>query len=226
MARATGMPLKGAIIACALLCNSAQAWAWPNVRLPAGSTGEMVSEHMKYNGLDMQSSRFVSRQGVDDIVAFYAEQWPGQHVVDKVESKTIIGHAEGDHFVTVELEDVGGGTRGTVGIMKMPADGQVPTLGEGFYRPAGTEVVSDIVYLDTPGKTRTLVLQNELSPYVNQQRYLQRMRAEGWSVVESAGCRPSSTQCVARFERSQGGKMALAITRDERMVTSTVVTIE
>ncbi|TQD45693.1 hypothetical protein [Marilutibacter aestuarii] len=220
-----GIRAMAALSACTLLC-AGHASAWPTVRLPEQSKGEVVSEHLKYNGLDMKSSRFVSSKGLEDIVAFYAGQWPGQHVVDEVGSKTIIGHAEGRHYVTVELEAVGGGTRGTVGIMKMPDPGQTPTLGEGFYRPAGTDVVSDIVYLDTPNQTRTLVLENELSPYVNQQHYLRRMRAEGWKAVESAGCRPSSTQCVARFERSGGAKMALAISRDEKMLTSTVVTIE
>ncbi|QDH71595.1 hypothetical protein [Marilutibacter alkalisoli] len=220
--RARGMT----VITCCMLCASQVGGAWPSVPLPDNSRGEMVSEHIKFNGLNMQASRFATSQSPEDVAAFYATQWPGQHVVDKVESKTVIGRAAGKYYITVELEASGGGTEGTVGIIELPKDGQVPSMGEGFYRPAGTDVVSDISYLDTPNKSRTLVLHNQMSPYVNQQHYLQRMRAEGWSVVESAGCRPSSSQCVVRFERARGRRMAIAITRDEGMVTSTVVTIE
>jgi hypothetical protein len=205
---------------------SSQVVAWPSVPLPDNSKGEVVSQHMKYNGLDMRSTRFVTLQSLEDVLAFYSKQWPGQHVVDKMESKTVVGHAEGSHYITVELEAGGSGTEGTIGIVKMPEQGETPKLGEGFYRPAGTEVVSDISYLDTPAKTRTLVLQNELSPYVNQQHYVQRLRASGWRSVESANCKPSSGECVTRFEKPSGGKMVMTMSRDESMVTSTVVTIE
>ncbi|MBB1061989.1 hypothetical protein [Marilutibacter spongiae] len=203
-----------------------QAQAWPDVPLPEGSKGQMVSEHMKYNGLDMQSSRFASTEAVEDVIAFYRAKWPERTVVDQAEGKTLIGHMEGEHYVTIEIESDGAGSRGTIGILKSPAEGQTPNLGEGFYRPAGTDVVSDIIYLDTPGKTRTLVLQNRMSPYVNQQSYNQRMRAEGWKSVGSAPCRPSSLECVARFEGAGGKKMSMTMSRGEGAVTSTVVTIE
>lgn len=209
-----------------VLLSAPVAAGWPTVPLPENSKGETVSRHMTYNGLPMRASRFSTTQEVEEIVAFYARKWNGKYVVDQLEGKTIIGHADGDHYVTVEVEPAGGGSEGTVGIVEMPAEGAKPELGKDFYRPGGTEVISDITYHDTPNETRTLVLQNQLSPYVNQQHYLRRMRANGWSTMDSAPCLPASSQCVGKFEKGGDRKMVVTTSRDSKMLTSTVVTIE
>src|SRR5690606_21864595 len=113
----------------ALLSAPATA-GWPTVPLPEHSKGETVSRHMTYNGLPMRASRFSTTQEVEEIVAFYARKWNGKYVVDQLEGKTIIGHADGDHYVTVEVEPAGGGSEGTVGIVEMPAEGAKPELGK------------------------------------------------------------------------------------------------
>lgn len=210
----------------ALLALCASAHAWPTVPLPADSRGEAVSRHMKYNGLDMRASRFSTPATVEEVVAFYAAKWPGRHVVDELDGKTIVGHADGAHYVTVELAPSGGGTEGTVGIIRLPRDGQVPELGKGFYVPAGTEVLSDIVHLDMPRQTRTLVLSNGLSPYVNQLHYSRHLRGEGWKASRGSACRPSERECVASFEHPSGGRMMLTMTRGDGIETGTVVNIE
>lgn len=219
--------LHGSTLALLCLCFMGPAVAgWPTVALPEGSQGETVSEHMNYNGLKMRASHFQTSQQPVEVIAFYAKEWKGKYVVDKLGSKTIVGHAEGNHYITVELEGVGGGTKATLGIVELPKDRTKPNLGEGFYRPAGTTVVSDIRYLDTPEQARTLVLENELSPYVNQQHYFQRLRTQGWRSVSNGNCKPSSTECVARFEKAGGGKMVMTMTRESGMTTATVVNIE
>lgn len=209
-----------------LLALCASAYAWPTVPLPPDSRGELVSSHMKYNGLDMRASKFSVPATVEEVVAFYAAKWPGRHVVDELDGKTIVGHADGAHYVTVELTGSGGGTDGTIGIMRLPRDGEAPELGKGFYVPAGTEVLSDIVHLDTPNETRTLVLSNGLSPYVNQLHYTRHLRGNGWKASRGSACRPSERECVASFEHPSGGRMLLTMTRGEGIETTTVVNVE
>ena len=209
-----------------LLALAAGAQAWPTVPLPERSRGEAVSRHMKDNGLDMRASRFVAPGSVDQVVAFYAMRWPGRHVVDRVEGRTIVGHADGNHYVTVELRPAGDSTEGTIGIMRMPAAGEVPVLGAGFPVTAGTEVISDIEHLDTPTRARTLVLGNGLSPWVNRQEYSRRLRAQGWQDTGGTACRPSGRSCVAGFEHPSGGKMAMTLSRGDGVETSIVVNIE
>ena len=201
------------------------AWAWPKVPLPEGSKGEMVSEHMKYNGLDMRASKFSSPMKPAQVVDFYARLWPDEHVVDKIGEKTVVGHADGVHYVTVELVAAGGGSDGTIGIVELPKSGKPPTLGKGIYKPVATEVVSDITYLDTPGETRTVVLRNKLSPYMNYQHYNQQLGPQGWRSTVTGTCKPASRECVVSFERGKGDRMAMTLNRQQDTGTGTVLVL-
>lgn len=216
-----------ALILFAAALVPATATAWPNVPLPEGSRGEMVSEDLSYNGLPMRASRFTTPKKVDEVVAFYAKAWgEDDHVVTEMGHKTVVGHLESGHYITVELEPRGGGTSGTVGIMKIPRDDNLPELGKGFYRPAGTEVVSDIVHRDTPGKTRTLVMKNRLSPYANLQLYSNRLGGDGWRGQVAGSCLPTSTQCVVSYERGGGGRMMMTLAREQTQGTVIMVNVE
>lgn len=205
----------------------AMVFAWPSVPLPGNSRGESVSEDLSYNGLPMRASKFTTPLKLDEVVAFYAETWGKDgHVVTPMGNKTVVGRLESGHYITVELEPRGGGTAGTVGIMKIPRDATLPELGKGFYRPAGTEVVSDIVHRDTPGKTRTLVMKNRLSPYANLQLYGNRLGGDGWRGHVTGPCLPTSTQCLVNYERDGGGRMMMTLAREERQGTVIVVNVE
>lgn len=220
------MTRAGWIAALAVALVSGAAGAWPKVPLPEGSTGEAVSEHMSFNGMDMRASTFRTPLKLDDVVAFYARAWGKQHNVTKHEQSTIVGHPEGNYFVTVELTSSGGGTKGTIGIIKAPDKGESPELGKGLYRPAGTEVLSDIVHNDTPSRSRTVVMRNRLSPYINQQHYSRRMGGDGWRETVSGRCMPASPECVVRYERGSGDRMAMTLSREAGRDTAIVVNIE
>lgn len=200
--------------------------AWPSVPLPAGSTGETVSSHLNYNGIDMRASRFTTALPLQAVIAFYAKQWPGQHVVDKLGAKTVVGHAEGQHYVTIELQSGAGattGTVGTIGVVKLPGHPRVPTTGQGIYRPAGTDVISDIEHRDGSAPDRTVVMRNRLSPYVNLQHYIQRLGPAGWRHDASGACKPASAECVAAFEHGDGREMVITMVRQRDNATSLVV---
>ena len=218
--------LRAATALLVVACGAGYAASWPAVPLPEAATGELVSEHMKYNGLDMRASRFATPRKLDEVILFYTGLWTGQYVMNKVGPKTIIGHAIGKHYVTIELEQGDGGTEGTVGIMQLPKKGAKPKLGEGIYRPASAEVISDITYLDTPGKTRTVLMKNKMSPYVNYQSFVQRMSPQGWKGTLTGPCKPASSACVAHFEGPRGGKMAMTLTREGKAGTVLALNIE
>lgn len=198
-----------------LIAASGAAWAWPSVPLPEGSKGERVSDHMKYNGLDMRASRFATPLRPAAVIDFYARQWPGTHVIDRLGEKTIIGHAQGPHYVTVELVAAGGGTEGTIGIVLLPDKAIRPVLGEGFFKPVSTEVISDISYLDTPNETRTLVMRNRLTPYLNLQHYHQRLASDGWKSEDSSSCKPASRECIVRFGKANDRRLVMTMTRQD-----------
>lgn len=208
-----------------LASGGAQAWAWPEVPLPPESAGEIVSSHMKNNGLDMRVSRFTAPGSVEDLVAFYRKKWGDQHVVNQLDGKTIVGRAEGDHYVTVELDPQGSSTTGTIGIMKMPKEKVEYVMGGGFAKPPDTEVFNDIRYYDTPEESRTLGMRNMQTPYVNYQFYARRLQAQDWSIDEGKPCQPASKACVARFTKHDG-KIAITMTRARDFSTEIVANIE
>lgn len=205
----------------------ATAAAWPSVPLPERSRGESVSEDLSYNGLPMRARRFTTPLPPAEVLAFYARTWGKDgHVVTPLGQKTVVGRLESGHYITVELAPDGAGTSGNIGIMKIPRDDSLPELGKDFYRPAGTEVVSDIVHRDTPNRTRTLMLKNRLSPYANLQLYSSRLGGDGWKGHVSGTCVPTSTQCLVNYEQPGGGRMMMTLAREQSQGTVIVVNVE
>lgn len=209
-----------------LLLGAAQAAAWPAVPLPEHSQGEWVTRHMNYNGLDMRASRFVTPQGLDQVKQFYKGLWGDQHVENDILGKTVLGRAEGMHFITVELKPLGGGTEGMIGVLEMVEDKVEFTIGEGFATPGGSEVYNDIRYFDGPRPVRVLALSNSHTPLVNHQFYHRQLRMQGWRILSDPNaCRGTADTCVASYER-KGETMTLAISRGAPGVSHVVATIE
>lgn len=222
-------PHPGRLLAASalVLAMTAPAGDWPNVPLPPEATGAAVSKNMLYNGVPMRASQISMPMELDEVVEFYRTQWAGNVVVDRINGKTIVGHLEGRHYITVELTPMGSRTEGTIGIMEVPDKPVDAQLGRGFDKPANTEVVSDIRYLDSSSGARTIVMKNRLSPYVNMRYYVQRLPSRGWSLERNpARCLASSNDCVVNFTGSDDAKLSLALTRDQPSETSIVVNID
>jgi hypothetical protein len=209
------LSLALALLAPALAC----AADWPEVPEPAGAKGEWVSKHMIYNGLHMRSSRYTANESPQQLVAFYWKQWPGQVVVNEVGSKTIVGHAEGEHYVTIEITGAGAGSEAQVGIVRLLKEKPRKAPGADFLKPSGTTVVNDIEYLDNPG--RTLALESPLSPYQGDAFYRNRLPAEGWSPQSSAtACSMISNSCVSSYSK---GKQQMTLTFNRREKGTSIV---
>lgn len=195
-------------IACGLawLLPAAAAGAvdWPSVPVPDDAQGEIVSDHMIYNGIDMRASRFATKTSVTDLKAFYRKEWGNRMVETPMRGKTVLGHMSGHYYITVELTPSGMTTRGQIGITRIPSDKPDPSgLGKGFSKPPMTSVYEDIVYMDTPGKTRTLRFANALSPFQNAQFYARTLRGKGFLQSRSPAnsCVSSSSKCVSAYEK-------------------------
>ncbi|NYF22991.1 hypothetical protein HDC36_004481 [Xanthomonas sp. JAI131] len=203
----------------ALVPALAHAADWPEVPEPEGAKGEWVSKHMIYNGLHMRSSRYTANQSPQQLVAFYGKQWPGQVVVNEVGNKTIVGHAEGEHYVTIEITGAGAGSEAQVGIVRLLKEKPRKAPGADFLKPSGTTVVNDIEYLDNPG--RTLALESPLSPYQGEAFYRNRLPAEGWSQQSSATtCSMISNSCVSSYSK---GKQQMTLTFNRREKGTSIV---
>ena len=193
-----------------VLCSAgAHADAWPDVPMPDDAQGEWVARDMVHNGLPMRASRYQVQMTPDQLVEHLRREWNGMVVVNQIDEQTIVGHAQGDHYITVDIRREGAGSVAQVGIMKMSARRPEKAPGTGFPRPSGSRVVNDIEYIDEPG--RTLTVETALSPYQSDNYYRQRLPGEGWK-LDAAGGRPCvvmSLQCSSSYSR---GKDAMVLT--------------
>ena len=199
---------------------------WPEVPVPEGAKGEIVSDDMLYNGLHMRASRFTVPLPVDKVKAFYREEW-GRRMIDTPHrGKSVLGYPTKDakHYVTVELSQAGNATQGQIGVMELPK--QPPpagSVGAGFARMPDTTVAEDIVYLDTPARVRTISMVNRYSPQQNSDFYARNLAPKGY-VREPAKtpCKTSSAECVTRYvngdkrvtvssSKSQAGTVVIAV---------------
>lgn len=213
-----------------LVFAAAPVWAadWPEVPVPDGANGEIVSSHMIYNGLHMRASRFTVAMSLDQVKAFYREQW-GRAMADTPHrGKTLLGHATRDarHYITVELTAAGNATRGQIGVMVLPKRAPPPSsLGVGFARMPGTTVAEDIVYLDTPSRVRTLSLINRHSPLQNSSFYQRSLLAQGYRGTPiGSPCKPASDACSHSY--SKGDKRIMVSSSKTPAGTTTIAVIE
>jgi len=208
--RRTDVTVLAALLA--LASAGAHADGWPDVPMPDGAQGEWVARDMVNNGLPMRASRYQVPMTPAQLVEYLRRAWNGMVVVDEIGEQTIVGHAQDDHYVTVDIRREGTGSVAQVGIVRMSAQRPSTAPGKDFPRPSGSRVVNDIEYIDEPG--RTLSVEAPLSPYQSDTYYRQRLPGDGWK-LDVAGSRPCvamSVQCSSSYSRGKE-TMVLTFTR-------------
>ncbi|MGY3039849.1 hypothetical protein ACVWWQ_001472 [Rhodanobacter sp. TND4EL1] len=201
---------RGALLlVAAVLPGLASAGAWPQPTLPAGTQAAEVSRHIVFNGLDMHAQVFKSSQSQAQVVAFYRKLWDGKVVVNSMGAAQVIGHKEGDYYVTVQVSEAGSGSKGNIGIVDIAGAPKRYEPGKGLPRPMGTKVFNDIAYPDDPTPGRTVAMRNRLSTRQNEAYFRERLAADGWKPADQNRC--ASENCVLRYVRGDS-RMTLVMT--------------
>jgi hypothetical protein len=199
---------------------------WPGVPVPEGAMGELVSNHMVFNGLTMRASRFSVSQPLDQVKAFYRKQWGANMTDTPLSGGSVLGHLVDDKYsITVQLSSIGNATTGRIGVMQLPAKDAHPgqSNGKGFARPAGTQVAEDILYLDTPKPVRTLMMVNRNSPVQNENFYTRELASQGYLKEPAARpCAVASKECSARYVRDQN-RVTIASVREPNGTVITAI---
>ncbi|WP_241752331.1 hypothetical protein [Xanthomonas translucens] len=205
-----------------LAAQPVRAVDWPDVPVPDAASGEVVSDHMLYNGIAMRASRFSVAQSPRQVEQFYRKEWSDLVVATPAGSKTVLGHmTKSGYYITVELSGDANRTQGQIGVMEIPKkDLPAGEVGKGFGRLPDTQVAEDIVYMDTPRHVRTLSMLNRYTPLQNQQYYARHFAAQGYARDgSSSACTASSPHCVSRFTR-QDDRVTVTASRGQ---TGTVI---
>jgi hypothetical protein len=201
------------LLGAALLPAVSEAASWPAVKLPDGMHAAEVSSHMIYNGTDMRGQVFTSSQNAADIIKFYRQLWGKQAVLDQIPGWQVIGHREGAFYITVQVRPAGSGSRGDIGITRIPAQRSKAELGAGVPHPSNTNVLNDIIYPDDRTPARTLAMANGLSLEQNASYYREHLAATGWKAADSHACPYGASSCVMNYEHGNQ-KMMVALTRN------------
>lgn len=192
----------------AFVSLGASAASWPEVAMPDGTVVASTAPRMIFNGSDMRSEIFRSDMKPEALLDWFKKAWKDDWVRDSVNGWEVIGHKEGDFYVTVQVRPDGEGTRGDVGIVRIPPPGtRAKPIGEGFAKPSSTTVINDISYPDDPHGVRTLALVNRLSVAQNISWYREHMAAMGWRPAQANACNAPAGGCMLAYEKGASTMM-------------------
>jgi hypothetical protein len=97
-----------------LATRAVHAAGWPEVRLPPGAHGFSLNGSISANGMPMQVQGFLSKQPAVQVIAWYRASLGMPLVENRVGISTVLGRAQGNHYLTVQIEPAGGGSRGLI----------------------------------------------------------------------------------------------------------------
>lgn len=182
--------------------------SWPQTPPPPGAATSEVAQRMVFNGIDMRAQVFQSSRRAADVVAYYQQLWKPDVVVHQLGDAQVVAHKEGDYFITVQVRDFGGGSKGEVGVTDVATVRKDFVPGAGVPQPMGSKVFNDIAYPDDPTPARTVAMRNGLSPQQNAAFFRDRLAADGWKPSDANRC--AADTCVLRYERGDS-KMTLVL---------------
>ncbi len=234
--RSPRLPVAAAALLLAVGHALAQS-TWPKVELPKDVSAFNVGELVTVNGLPMRMQAF------DSVVkpGLLAERFRkslGKPLVENVFSnKLILGRAEGEHYISVQLEPAGTGTRGVIAVtqLKTAYANRSETRSDSerllSRLPSGSRVISRMGSSDGGKLARHVLFTNTHNEDLNRDRLTDMMREDGMalereaSADNKAGHQSSAALLNGRILFFKGtGKEAMAvISRDGTGRTSVVL---
>lgn len=185
------------------------AWAgWPSPPVPDGSAQTEVARRIRFNGLDMQASMVSTHMAPDALVDFYRRAWKGAVVVNTMGDAQVVGHRDGDYFITVQIRRAGSGSTGTVGIVDVAHAAHDFQRGHGLPQPRGSVVFNDISYPDDATPARTVAMEDPLSPQQNASFFRTHLLADGWKPSGDNAC--TRAACLQSYSRGDS-KLSLVV---------------
>lgn len=109
------------LLLASLACCLAHAGEWPEVRLPPGAKGFAVGQSLSVHGLPMRVQGFLSRQPAPQVLAWFRRSLGMPLVENQVGAGVVLGRTQGSHFLTVQVEPAGSGSRGLIAQSDLPA---------------------------------------------------------------------------------------------------------
>jgi hypothetical protein len=186
-----------------VLCNSSNAapTSWPYFDMPKEITTFDISQHITANGMPMRIAGFVSSSGPQQAAALFRASMGQPLVENSLANKIILGRAQGERYLTVQLEPAGSGTRGIIAVADLRAAlnqrnaslDAAHHLLENF--PHGSQLVNQTSSVDRGQTSHHITLVNTYSPELNLGHIKTMMHDDGYVLErETADLPPLSAQ--------------------------------
>jgi len=93
---------------------------WPEAGLPPGAQGFSLDGSMSAGSMRMQVHGFLSQQPATEVIAWFRTSLGMPLVENHVGTTTVLGRAQGSHYLTVQIEPAGSGSRGLIARTDLP----------------------------------------------------------------------------------------------------------
>ena len=154
------------LLLVSLLAFSAHAESWPSVPLPRGLNTFDIGQQVSVNGLPMHLRGFVSATDSRELAEAFRQSLGKPLVENLFGSKLVLGRLEAEHYLSVQIESAGSGSRGILAVTHLKAayDNQATTR-DNTQRwltrlPAGSQLLSQMESQDAGKLSRHLVITN------------------------------------------------------------------
>lgn len=180
------MRLLLALLLCAVVHGNgvrAQA-AWPEIPLPRDARPFPVGDKLVHNGMPMRLKGFTAAAPVEELAEWFRRRLGQPLVENRVGENLVLGKANGDYYLTVQLVAAGHRTRGVAAVAHLKGQANEDVAGAGGTRwrqrlPAGTEIVSQLASEDKGRRSLHLIAINDQSEEANAETLIASLRGDG-----------------------------------------------
>jgi len=173
--------------------------AWEGFPPPPDSKVIVVSDYIVRNNLPQSIRSFTSQRRPDEVVEYYLNVWdaqgPGKPLLSQALDEKVVSKGSSDYFMTMQVKDgPNGGSRGFMSVIFFnDIKKDAPPPGAGIPVPDHTQVLSDLVSVDGPKKSRMVILRNNHSVDYNARFYQSSYRFEGWTQTQELSLKDGSS---------------------------------
>ncbi len=210
---------------------------WPQIALPAHARAFEIVTQASVNGLPMQLRGFLSDSGPEQLLVWFRQRLGQPLVESTIGNKRVLGRFDGAHYITLQLEPAGQGTRGLIAVTALAsafsqrAETEVAAarLLSGF--APGSRLLNHIVSSDMGKVSTYVVLTNAQDEESNLQSVKEMMRMDGLALQSvaisgaAAGARTAffkgrNREAVAIVYRDASGQSAIVMNQIHLLVAA------
>jgi hypothetical protein len=214
-------------VLAALACDAAAASGWPELPVPPGAQAFGIGDDMRIDGLPIQVRGLLSPEPPARLADWFHARLGQPLVTSEHGGKTILGQFRNGYYLTVQLEQAGGGTRGLVAqsdLRRMAAGHHGGPAGHADWQarlPDGTRILSLVRARDGARSSQHLVLASRDTLAGGAQALTRMLGGFGYAPVQGRPGMPSPG-LVLHFQGPDRDAMAV-LTRTPDGSLSTVL---